>query len=287
MFPASSIFRLAVLLLIAGFAVFPVAGRVLADTAPTQSSADTTTVAIGKLEGMVCGGASYELAFFATAGSTVSLPDIFITENRIGALRTDGFVALAISTGRIAAFDISHATLKAYRTSDNSDVTAYLIDRSSLASHVRGMTANMTFRLANISDAMTGAARIVLSGVKADITTTAYAGDVNLTVGGAAAGNPDLDLPVGDVQGIGSDLGSRASKSILKVGYIGSSVIAVQPSCTPSGSRTSWNAECEMYFLRGDVFFGKPGSVFIAAIVPDSSGVGGIYFKDDCVFRST
>ena len=64
------------------------------------------------------------------------------------------------------------------------------------------------------------------------------------------------------------------------MGYIGSNVVAVQPACTSSGSQTSWNAACELVPALND--YGKPGSVFIFAVVPSyGKGIDGIYVKND------
>lgn len=256
-------------------AIFPAWGQALGESPAT--SVDTA----GRYAS-VCGGSTRDLFFYSHAGETVSLPDIVITENHIGALRTDGYSAFATYTEQIAVFDVSGATLKAYRTTDEVDFSAYLVGANKLTSHVRNRTVSMAFKLHNTSEALVGPARIVVSGVKAKLATTVIGGDVNLLFGGAASDNPDIHLPPAEGQGIADELGSRATKSTVKVGYVyfenGRSSY-----CQESGSTKSWDAECNMV-MWNDSLFGKAGSIFVFADVWQSNRHAGFYFKEPSGF---
>lgn len=244
---------------------------------------DTISVSVPRLYGTICGGSYRDMQVLSGAGETRTLPDIVINEKFIGALRTDGYVAIAANSWMIDSFDLTRAKLKAYRISDGADFTAFIVGGDGLATYRRNKTVGMTFKLNNVSDAFTGPVKIVLSGVQVAFSRYAAVGlDAYLQIGGAGVPTPDMDLPENDPQGLGCKNGSLATLSRLKVGWVGFLEYLPYERCQSRGNPTAWNATCEMSmetFWNAPTKFGYPGSFFVIATVPSSSGVGGLYAK--------
>lgn len=290
MFHSATWLCFAIVFVATGFVPIAAKCQGFSSGAAESCAEDTVDVSVAQIYGSVCGGSTRDLLFNTHAGETVTLPDIIITEKHIGVLRPEGYIALAArattfyisgygiphSLG-ITAFDISGATVKAYRTTDNTDFTAYILGGSTLSTYVRNNTAGMTFKLNNSSEAIVGPVKIVVSGVTALIPKNAGPQRVYLRIGGSTIDNPDMDLQPTDSQGIGCELGSRATKKDLLIGNV-DAWREYFPACDWHGPLTSWNAQCNV--IQEDYLFGKPGSIFVVADVPYNNGIGGFYFMD-------
>lgn len=267
-------------LLVCACLIFLPASVGFAETIPAQSGGDNISVATNGTYPAV------------TASSTIPLPDIVITENWVGALRPEGFVAIAAPFEQIASFDVSAATLKAYRVSDGVEITWAVIGNNKLIADsppplppLCGVSnaqntqnaQDVVFKLAAASTAYTGPAKLVISGLKANIAETATAGNIMLTIGGAETSGGGLDT----LQKIDGSLGSGATKKTLKVGYVVSGEGCLYCHVVNvTGPITSQKISIGR-FWRGlpiNDLCTKQGSVFIVAIFPSGSPLPGVYF---------
>lgn len=210
------------------------------------------------------------------AGQTIPLPDIVITENWIGALRPDGFVAIAAPFDQISAFDVSAATLKAYRVSDNVEITWAVIGSNKLivdSSPSADNVLDAVFKLTAASTAYTGPAKLVISNLKAKLANTASAGDMKLTIGGAETSGGALDT----LQKIDGNLGSGAARITLKVAVVAGTGDPL-PNIIVTGTITSQTIRAGINIAGNDL--GKQGSVFVAAIFSSIFSVTEVYFMN-------
>lgn len=213
-----------------------------------------------------------------SASGIVALPDVVITEGAAGAI-TNGsgnYAVLAASTSQVSSFDATSATVKAYDAAGNDISTAVFSAAStSLTAGTQNNTAYARFTTVNASSVP---ATLKVSGLKATLASTAT-GDLSLTVAGSGSTTPDLAISVGaGGNEISSNVGAKLTKATVKVGSVVSASVGYYPAATVSGSVTSQNISVGMVPAGNDQ--SKQGSVFIAAIVPASTGVGGVYFMD-------
>lgn len=257
-------------LLVCACLIFLPASVGFAETIPVQGGSDNISVATNGIYPIVA------------ASLKTMLPDIVITENWVGALSPKGFVAIAAPFEQIASFDVSAATLKAYRVSDGVEITWAVIGNNKLIADspppLCGVSnaQDVVFKLAAASTSYTGPAKLVISGLRASLAETATNGDLMLTIGGAETSGGGLDT----LQKIDGSLGSGAAKKTLKVGIIVSNFGC--QNClgiSVTGSITSQKIIVERFWqmlAMNDRC--KQGSVFIAASFPSSSPLPGVYF---------
>ncbi len=199
-----------------------------------------------------------------SAGGIITLPDIEITETRAGALRAGGIVALAAPYSSIAKFTASYASLRAFRVSDGGEVTATYIGDNTLVADITPSSASnapdVVFSLAKASNTESGPLRLVISGLRAELATTA-SGDVIVTLGGAQTSGSGLDT----LEKIDSALGSGATKTRLKVGAV---VVSggYYPTKSVTGPLTAQTIFVGVRAAGNDE--GKQGSIFVAAVLP-------------------
>jgi len=260
---------IASLLVCACLICFP-ASAGFADGIPAQSGSDNISVTTSGIYPTAAGALK------------IPLPDIVITENWVGALRPEGFVAIAAPFEQIASFDVSAATLRAYRISDNVEITWAVIGGNKLIADspppACGVSnaQDVVFKLASASTAYTGPARLVISGLRASLAETATNGDLVLTIGGAETSGSGLDT----LQKIDGSLGSGAAKKTLKVGMIVSNFgcqncLGINVTGPISSQKISVERPWQMLSINDRC---KQVSVFVAASFPSGSPLPGIYF---------
>ena len=206
-----------------------------------------------------------------SAGGIVTLPDIVITEQAAGAIVSGAQAVVAVSTSQVSGFDTTGATVKAY-DSTGADVSTTIFGASSatIAVGTQGSTAYARFSNTNASS---GAVTIKVSGLKATLASTAT-GSLALTVGGAASTTPDLSAAAGSANEISSNVGAKLTKATVTAGSVVSAGVGYYPPATATGAITSQNISVGMVPAGNDQ--GKQGSVFVAAVVPNS----GVFFMN-------
>lgn len=206
-----------------------------------------------------------------SAGSIVTLPDIVITEQAAGAIVNGAQATVAVSTSQVSGFDTTGATVKAYDAS-GTDISTTIFGASSatVTASTQGSTAYARFSNTNASS---GAITIKISGLKATLASTAT-GSLALTVGGAASTTPDLSAAAGSANEISSNVGAKLTKATVTVGSVVSAGVGYYPAATVTGAITSQNISVGMVPAGNDQ--GKQGSIFVAAVVPNS----GVFFMN-------
>ncbi|MBS4099453.1 MAG: hypothetical protein KGZ83_21835 [Sulfuricella sp.] len=210
------------------------------------------------------------------AGQVITLPDIVITENWSGALRTSGFVALAAPYSQIDKFNVAGATLKAYRASDGAELTSTLIGNNQLLADTAPSATNVpdvVFSLAAASTAETGPIKLVISNLKAILAVTSV-GDIILTIGGAETSGSTLDT----LQIIDASLGAGATRLTLRVGAI-VSACTIEPQPVVTGPLSAQTISVSMEASGSDR--GKQGSIYVAAILHLGFNPSSVYFLNE------
>ncbi|MHB9117882.1 MAG: hypothetical protein ACYC2R_06380 [Burkholderiales bacterium] len=206
-----------------------------------------------------------------TAGSSLSLPDIVITENKAGALSAGGLVGVYVAGANGAAITTTGATVTATNAA-GTDISTSIFGAAS-ATLTAGTTVGtdtglVTFPVTTASTTSTGPVTIKIHGLKATVLSSAAAGTVTAVVGGASATNDITPT---------SDEGARAFKQTVTVGNVVSSTVPSVPPATVSGPITAQTITASIVPAGNDQ--GKQGSVFVAAVLPASLG-GGVFFEN-------
>lgn len=220
----------------------------------------------------------------ATTGSTVTLPDISIIESDAGAmLAANG--ALAISSAQVSTFDLTGATIKAYKA-DGTDVTSAILgtnvlSQNSTTTGTKALLFTVAAKSTSATGGGTGPVTLKISGVKAALASTA-SGNIEMTAAGANDLVPDLltaaNLACGTAAQLGSDCGAKLTKGTVKVAEVVSASIPTVPAATVTGTITSQNVSVGIVPAGNDL--GKQGSVFVAAVIAAPSPYAGVYFMN-------
>lgn len=204
-----------------------------------------------------------------TAGSSLSLPDIVITESKAGALVAgNALMGVYIANANGAALTTTGATVVA-KKADGTDVSTTIFGAASATLTASGANGLVTFPVTTASSSSTGPVTITISGLKATVNSSATAGDITAVVGGATAGGADTALT--------SDKGAKAFKKTVTVGKVVSATVPSIPAATVTGAITAQTISASVVPAGNDQ--GKQGSVFVAAVLPASLG-GGVFFMN-------
>jgi len=221
-------------------------------------------------------------------GNRALLPKITITENYVGGLKPNAFIAIGSDFDQIASFDISAATLKAYRLGNNAEITSAIIGDNTLSvdpAPSRTNIADVVFKLKAGSNSETGPIKIIISYLIATLADssngeqTIYGGQT-IKIGGSDTSGASLDT----LDKINSNLGSGTSAQTLTLkGGIACPAFAglcgsLYDNVVISGPITARTFKAKFYPPGRDQ--GRQGSVYIAALLPLALG-GNIYFMSD------
>ncbi len=212
-----------------------------------------------------------------SAGGSVTLPDIVITESGAGAIvnGATNYAVVAVPTSQVSALDMTGATIKAY-DSTGVDISTLILGAASATGTV-GTVANTAYMRFATANASTGPVTIKVSGMKATLANTAV-GDVTLTVAGAASTTPDLAVAVGaGGNEISSNVGAKLTKKTVKAASVVGANQGYYPTPAVTGPVTAQTITSSMVPSSNDQ--GNQGSVFVAAVLPASMG-NGVYFMD-------
>jgi hypothetical protein len=202
-----------------------------------------------------------------TAGSTLSLPDVVITESKYGALVGSGaLMGVYIANANGANLTTTGATVTA-KKADGTDVSTTIFGAASAT--LTATTAGVaTFPVTTASSSSTGPVSITIKGLKATLLSSAVAGDVTAVVGGASATTDTTPT---------SDEGAKAYKQSVTVGKIVAATVPAIPAATATGTTTALTLSGSVVAAGNDQ--GKIGTLFVVASLPsgqvfsrDSSG---------------
>ncbi|MBI5937522.1 MAG: hypothetical protein HY850_06720 [Betaproteobacteria bacterium] len=204
-----------------------------------------------------------------TAGSTLTLPEIVMVENKAGALVGGAaLVGLYIANANGAAITTTGATVKAYKA-DGTDISSTIFGSANGATLTASvMNGLVTFPVTTASSTSTGAVTIKINGLKATLLSTATAGDVTAVIGGASATNDTTPT---------SDEGAKAFKQTITIGKIVAAAVPSIPAATVTGAVTSQTITGSAVAAGNDQ--GKLGTLYIAAVLPASQG-SGVFLKN-------
>lgn len=203
-----------------------------------------------------------------TAGSTLTLPEISIVENKAGALVAGGIVNLYIANANGANLTTTGVTVKAYKA-DGTDISSTIFGSTSGATITASTGGVLSFATTAASTTSTGPVTIKISaGVKATLLSTASSGDVTAVIGGASA-TSDI-TPT-------SDEGAKAFKQTVTVGKIVAASVPSIPAATVTGTTASQTIVSSVVASGNDQ--AKLGTLYVAAVLPSSLG-GGVFLKN-------
>lgn len=221
-------------------------------------------------------------------GYKIYLPEITITESYFGALKPNAFIAIGADYRQISSFDVSSATLKAYRVSDNADVTSVIVGNNPFVADPAPSATNIAdivFKLSAASTSETGPIKLVIA-------------DIQAIVGVPSDCNPNLDIYDGktlsikiggsDTSGAGLDtlaqidgsLGSGATAQTLsfRIVLVACAITPYPCGMNPITITGSISAQT-ISILAPPAGYdqGKQGSFFVVARLPPALG-GRIFF---------
>ena len=174
-------------------------------------------------------------------GTTITLPDITITENAVGALSISGNIGLHFPTG---------VTLST--TATPTITTTPATSGSASTSTVTGSVASSDLMLDVItaSTTTTGAYTIVISGLQATIASTVASGGMNLTLAGST--NTTYSAAA-----FGSNFGAMATLESLTFGTLVSSTVPFADTAVVSGTTVTQT------FIPAGNDIGKVGDLYV------------------------
>ncbi|MBS4095630.1 MAG: hypothetical protein KGZ83_02190 [Sulfuricella sp.] len=226
-----------------------------------------------------------------TAGSTFTIPEIAITEGKYSALAAANVIGIALPTGytiqkasgdALTGDTLTNATdvtVKVYDAA-GTDVTTTAIGSSptiTVKDGGSGTPRELFITVSGASNSTSGSYTYKVTGLKVKSSSSATAGAVNAIVAGASsAGTSTVAVMGGEDSSVWTSK-AGATKQTLAVATIGSSTVGT-PTAAATGTITSQNISVGYVPAGNDL--SKQGSVFVAAVVPTSSGIGGVYFMD-------
>jgi len=197
----------------------------------------------------------------------VRLPDITISENYVGALRPDAFIAMGSDFGQIISFDISEAKLKAYRLSDNAEITSTIIgDNTLIADPAPSKTniADVVFKLKAASSFETGPIKIIISSLKITLLELSNVGQT-IKIGSSGTSGASLDT----LDKINSNLGSGATAQTLTIANR-AAFLCTYNNAVVSGTSTARTVKAS--WIPPMNLEGRQGGVFVFALLPRTLG---------------
>lgn len=242
-------------------------------TAGGNSSVTSQVVKIATLKKATAASVS-GTAPTTTAGGTVTLPDLIITESKAGAIGLSTKIGIEIPTSDIilasGATATSGATLTTTGTS--KDVTVTITDANGqtytpagVASYNGGGTSVNQLLITmpgTASTSTTGVFTVKVSGLKVKTTTSAVAGDIQATVGSCKSGN--ATAITGGEAASTWDSTCGVYKQTAKVAAIVGATTPSYPTATVTDSTKAVIAGLPLVAAGNDQ--GKPGAVYVAVV---------------------
>lgn len=200
--------------------------------------------------------ASAGAAVNGTAGATITLPDLTITESQVAAVVANATSGFAANSSTISGFNTTSATVKAF-TASGSDVSSTLGLSGLTAATGTGSDAAsfVTFTQTSQSTATTGPVTYKISGLKAVLTSSA-SGSIGITAAG-------IDTTKTIAQHT-ADTGSKLTPAALTVANVAPPTTPTYP--VPVVADQTKAVFSGLKFLPAGNDQSKPGNIYVAVI---------------------